>query len=272
MTLSQSDIQYHPSSQLLYASFDLIMGTRLEILLIGKEEAVARNVCSRISEEVCRLDKLMNKFDPESELFHVNKKAFLNPVTMSDELWTILTDCRRYYQLTSGYFDISLSDFSKVSFDESMHTISFSTNDIELDLGGYGKGYALRKIEHILREENVTCSLVNFGNSSVLAIGSHLYGDYWPVGITNPETGETVGTVQLKDNSMSTSGNSPGNPLHIKDPHSGAYYSGKELVTVVSSDPVDAEVLSTTLLIAPPESHQSILSHFNIDEYKVLPF
>lgn len=262
-------VDYYPASQLLYSSVTPVMGTRLELLFAGKEEDEAKLIWNEVFNEIFRLEKIMSRHDPASELFALNSQAIHSPTKVSDELWDILQECRKYYQLTLGLFDISLSNLNKVFLNETDRTVLFKEQDVRLDLGGYGKGYALRRINNILRSRDIDTALVNFGNSSVLAIGAHLYGDYWPVGISHPATGETLGSVCLKDNSMSTSGNTPSHPQHILNPHTGNYYKGKEIITILSPDPVDAEALSTSLLIADEEQRQTILSCFHIDGFKV---
>lgn len=261
---------YYRASQLLHGLAEPIMGTRLELLLIGKEKSVGEQIWNQITEEIQRLDRLMNRFDPESEIYALNSRISTMAVVVSDELWEILTDCYRYYQLTSGYFDISLQDFSSVEFNESNHTLSSSLKSLTLDLGGYGKGYALEKIKGILNSYGVENALVNFGNSSVLGVGTHIHGNYWAIGIQDPESGTDVGVVHLKESSMSTSGNSPRNQAHVINPMTQTVFTGRQLVTVHAPNALDAEVLSTALLVMETEERESVLSHFNIYEYLVI--
>jgi len=245
------------------------MGTRLELLFAGKSEEEANRIWHEVSDEIYRLDKIMSCYDQTGELFMVNQLAGQSAVKVKDELWNILQECRKYHRLTMGLFDISLTDLNKIIFNETNQTILFTNKNVKLDLGGYGKGYALRQINEILRSKGIQTALVNFGNSSVLGIGTHLYGDHWAIGITHPVTGETIGNIRLKDNSMSTSGNTPSHPQHILYPQTGTYYKGNEIVTVLSQDPVEAEVLSTSLLIADEKQREDILSRFIVDDFKV---
>ncbi|MDL2208661.1 FAD:protein FMN transferase [Parabacteroides sp. OttesenSCG-928-O15] len=260
---------YYPDSRLFHGLAEPIMGTRLEVLLIGKEKTAGEQIWAQLTDEIRAADRLMNKFNPESELYMVNSLFSMRPVAVSDALWDILTDCYRYYQLTSGYFDISLQDFSAVEFTESEHSVFSSLKGLTLDLGGYGKGYALEKVRGILESHEVESALVNFGNSSVLGVGTHVYGDHWPIGIQDPQSGKDIGLIHLKDSSMSTSGNSPRNPAHVINPHTQAPYIGRQLVTVHAPNALDAEVLSTALLVMEKQERESVLSHFNIYEYRV---
>jgi Membrane-associated lipoprotein involved in thiamine biosynthesis len=257
---------YYDSSRLLHGSLMNIMGTRLDVLLIGVKKAESVQIWSAVEKEVERLDKMLNKYDPESELFAVNAYAAQQPVPVKDELWAILEDCWRYWQLTMGYFDISLKDLKCVNLQREKQTVFFQNDAVQLDLGGYAKGYALEKIRKILLAKKVSQAFLNFGNSSVLAMGSHPHGENWKVGILDPYVPEKViGTVELNDNAMSTSGNMPQHSAHIINPHTGEYSNARRVVTIVAKNAVDAEALSTSLMIADEDVTRKILSNFQID-------
>ena len=110
---------------------------------------------------------------------------------------------------------------------------------------------------------------MNFGNSSVLAVGTHPCGAYWPVGLDNPFTKERVADLKLCDSSLSTSGNMPSHLRHIVNPHTGAFVEDKKMVSVVAKDPVVAEILTTAFMIADEERIPEIASQFDIYEKHV---
>lgn len=258
---------YYPTSRLFHGSISSIMGTQLDVLLIGGEEDFLRTVWQDLESEVVRLHKMLNRFDENSEVAHVNSEAGYYPVVVSEELWTILQDCRRYYELTKGYFDITLGDFSRMLFDETAKSVYFLSESMHIDLGGMGKGYALKKFHDIFIKNGIKCGLANFGNSSVLAVGSHPCGDYWPIGLNDPYTQQVIKVLKLKDDSLSISGNMPSHPKHIVNPLTGLYVEDHKMVSVVSADPVDAEVLTTTLmLLADEKTEKEICSNFEIRE------
>ena len=114
----------------------------------------------------------------------------------------------------------------------------------------------------MLRSKGITCAFVDFGSSSILGIGKHPYGDSWKVGVLDPYTRLQVREISLNDNSMSTSGNAPTYSGHIRDPRTGAVCQGKKLVTVISENPLDAEVHSNVLMIAGDDEREQILNNF----------
>lgn len=67
---------------------------------------------------------------------------------------------------------------------------------------------------------------------------------------------------------MSTSGNTPKYTGHIHNPSTGQAYSGSKLVSVVSTDPLDVEVLSTTFMLSDDSQIQQILSNFPEAHYE----
>ncbi|MDR1454250.1 MAG: FAD:protein FMN transferase [Tannerella sp.] len=259
---------YYPSSQLFHASVPLLMGTRLDMLLFGEDPAALDILCSRMEIEIRRVERLLNRFDPESALYRVNRDAAICPVGMAGELWTVLQDCRRYFEWTDGCFDITRGRFDAVEFDDVNRTV-FLKGRADFDLGGYGKGYALRQLRRLLEEEAVVRALINFGDSSVLAVGTHPHGDCWPVGIDNPCTGERTGVMRLRDCSLSVSGNRPARPAHIVNPETGVCVTGRKTVAVAAVDPVDAEALTTALMVAVPGKVENIVNRFKIIEYKL---
>ncbi|MDD2436303.1 MAG: FAD:protein FMN transferase [Massilibacteroides sp.] len=265
MTVSST---FTETAGLFYGSHIDIMGTKLEAVIVNSNKDKIAQCWKEIQEEVCRLDLLLNKFNPASELSSLNQKAKIRPVKVKEELWNILNDCREYYDKTNGYFDVSLLNYTHVVFDSREQTLFFKDKNTELDLGGYGKGYALEKIKQILLRSTISCALINFGNSSILAIGKHPYGDYWPIGIQNPYNPEkTLGIIQLNNNSMSTSGNMPNHPKHILNPHTQKYMEEAKLMVVQMNNAVDAEVLSTALMVVPPKNRDEIISHFNPETF-----
>jgi len=221
-------------------------------------------VWAKIITETERLYQMLNRFDASSEISRINREAITCPVELNDELWNILTDIKKYHHNTLGYFDISLHDFNKVILDSVNKTVTFAEKEISLDLGGYAKGYALEHIRELMLQVGVTQALVNFGNSSVLAVGSHPHGKCWGVGVDNPFLlGQQLRIYELYDKSLSISGNTPTHTEHIINPRSRKYSAERKLVSVVSTNAVEAEVLSTALMVADETSISFIKKIFS---------
>lgn len=258
---------YYTASTLFHGSLSSIMGTQLDVLLFGTDPDKLAVLWAKLESEVVRLDKMLNRFDPDSDVSRLNREAAVVPIPVKDELWNMLVDCRRYFLLTNGLFDITLYDFNAVFLSEKEKSVFFTVKNLSVDFGGYAKGYALQQIDRLLKKEGMERALVNFGNSSVLAIGSHPLGAYWQIGIDNPYcTGEQLRIVNLCNTSLSTSGNMPMHPRHIINPLTQEYIAERKIVSVVADNPVDAEVLTTVLMIAHEETIVGIAAKFDIKE------
>ena len=215
-----------------------IMGTRFDILLIHSDIDRLNTLWADIAYELERLDKILNRFDPHSEL------------------------CSYYYQTTSHLFDITLKDFSRIQLHEHSY-ISFTSPDISLDFGGFAKGYALKKIRKFIEQENISDAFANFGNSSILGIGHHPYGDCWKVSFLNPYNQSLLKEFDLQDTALSTSGNTLQYTGHIMNPLTGIFNEQRKASSILSPDPLEAEVLSTVWMIANEQEQKKISEKFN---------
>ena len=197
---------YYDSSSMFHGFLPDIMGTRFDIVIIGKGKSETEEVWGKICSELRRLERMLNRFDKESEVTQINLNASRHPVEVSDEMWAILMDCRYYHLATSGLFDITLKDFSKVIFNENHRSVYFSLKDMHLDFGGYAKGYALNKLKNILLAADIRQCFADFGNSSILAQTSSIW-HFMESRHKNPFVeGEIMDEIELRDESMSSSG------------------------------------------------------------------
>ena len=129
-----------------------------------------------------------------------------------------------------------------------------------LDLGGIGKGYAAGRCKEILKAHGVTSALLSLGGN-VSALGSKPDGTAWTVAIEDPDGGAYLGTVQITDQCVVTSGGYQRyfeqdgvRYWHILDPETGKpARSGMKSVTIVSADDALADALSTALFVMGPE-------------------
>jgi thiamine biosynthesis lipoprotein len=240
------------------------MATLFEAWLVGDDAEHLAAVGEAALDEVSRIERLLSRHDPAADLARVNREAAGGPVRIDRELFAILLDCRARFEQTDGYFDACTPlatgthpgppRFAEdVCLDEKVRTVAFVDPRTSLDLGGYGKGYALDAAGRILVEFGVRSALLHGGTSSILVRG-HPEGDTaWPIGIRDPfggEAGDEVAQIPLSDCCVSSSAAlDPGSHLSdIIDPTSGRPLDRQAGCTVVAPTAVDAEVFSTALL------------------------
>lgn len=258
---------YYEESKMFHGALKNIMGTRFDILIIDQIRLKSREIWGEIAFELRRLDQLFNRFDEVSETSKINREAALAPVQVSPEMWFVLQNCRQYYRRTLKLFDITLNDFSKVVLDENDHSVSFSQEDITLDFGGYAKGYALVKIRDLIARSEVQHCFIDFGNSSIMGIGHHPYGDAWKVSFENPYNRAVVlDEITLQYMALSVSGNTPSYTGHIVRPDSRKPVKEHKAVSVMSENPLDAEILSTVLMIATDREKKQLSENFTTQQ------
>ena len=121
---------------------------------------------------------------------------------------------------------------------------------VQLDFGGYAKGYALDRAAEILRGEGIRNALINVGGNAI-ALGRH-GGRPWRVALESPRGNGILATLELNDGeAIGTSGDyrryyeiDGKRYAHIIDPRTGYPVAGVESVTVLVSAGEGAGVLS----------------------------
>ncbi len=254
------------------------MGATFSIVLYGQDGACMEAAVRSAFEEVGRIERLLSVYRPDSELSDVNRIAGQKAVRVSPELYRLLTDCLECSRQSEGAFDITVGPllkawgffqdkgrmpeeaelaeaFSRVGYrhlhlDPEAQTVRFGKPGMQINAGGFGKGYAVDRAVDTLRAHGFDTGLVAGAGSSIYGLGappSEPRG--WRVDIPDPkEPGQPVETVFLRDMSISTSGSreksfwSGGRIYsHIMDPRNGFPASGISLVSVVAPRTLDSE-------------------------------
>jgi len=120
----------------------------------------------------------------------------------------------------------------------------FSNNKfVQIDLGGYAKGYALERAAGLLRKRGMHNALINVGGN-ILALGQH-GKRAWRVGIQHPRKSGALATLELHDGeAIGTSGDyqryfmlGDTRYCHLIDPRSGYPTQGVQAVTILIKPP-----------------------------------
>ena len=270
-------------AQAQFFSMDTVMSIR--VYSEGGEDAL-----QAARQEIEGLDKLLSRTDPDSQISLLNSHAGDGTlVSLDTQVVQLLSFAKSVSQLVPGCFDITIApvmdawgftteerhvpsdqdlaaamalvDSGKLTVDEAASAARLEQAGMEVDLGAVAKGFAAGRADAVLREQGVTSALLDLGGN-VTTIGSKLDGSAWQVAVKDPQnTSEALCVLSLEDQTASTSGGyeryfeENGQTYHhIIDPETG-YPAGSGLlsVTVISSDPMLADALSTTLFVAGPE-------------------
>lgn len=233
-------------------------------------------------DEINRLDGLISVGDEGSEIYQVNTTG---SGVLSPELGYLVERSLELYESTDGLFDIAiypimdewgfttenykvpdeaalqnlltLTDASKINYDEESGEITFDMEGMQIDLGGIAKGYTSARIMDIYKEYGIRSGLVSLGGN-VQLLGTKTDGSLWRVAIQSPgDDSDYIGVLSASDVAVITSGGyeryfeQDGKTYHhIIDPRTGyPSDSGLLSVTIVSDDGTLADGLSTSLFI-----------------------
>jgi thiamine biosynthesis lipoprotein len=124
-----------------------------------------------------------------------------------------------------------------------------------IDFGGIGKGYALDRLAALLRAQGVTNAMLDFGQSSIWALGTPPDAQGWRLLVQQPN-GRHAGIITLHDQALSLSA-SLGQSFvangqrygHVIDPRTGEPLRRDLLACVIAPSAAQAEALSKALLI-----------------------
>lgn len=237
-----------------------VMGTRMDFIAPGVDEESAAAVWKEVGDLAFRLDATFNRFSTESEVWAFNNCEKDVPFEVSDDFIDLLERAVSFWYDTEGLFDITKGKMLDLQVDGK--TLVKRSPDVRLDFGGIAKGYVLEKTEEILRAGGLESAFVNFGNSTILALGHHPFGDCWKVSLPDPYGGKQLKEFNLRDSSLSTSGNTPGYSGHIVHPVTGMPVTERRVTAVLGKSPLVAEILSTVLMMADEGQKKRLLRRF----------
>ena len=268
-----------------------IMACRVEIVLPGEFSAHLA-IARAALDEGDRLEEVMTIFRDTSELTRLNRAAHLRPVRAGEELFSVLLQSAELSDGTEGAFDITSAPLSEcwgflrregrlppddaidgararvgmhlVELDPNQQTVHFRRDDVALNLGSIGKGFALDRMGHFLRREGVDHALISAGSSSILAIGG--MPRPWDIHLRSMVTGERLARLHVSNGAVGTSG--AGEQFfavdgvrygHVIDPRTGWPASGVLSASVITSSAAAADALSTAFLIGGRGSRGALL-------------
>jgi len=252
----------------LYQEQGYVFGTLVEISVYGEPEQTARQAVSEVMQEFQRLHNMLHAWQP-SELSDMNAAfARKDGAAISAELAEILQDATLLSQQSQGLFNPAIGglvqlwgfhsdEFKSVQPDVRQIARWVAANprmsditivngraksrnkSVQVDLGGYAKGYALDRAAELMRKHGIHNALINIGGN-VMAMGRH-GKRAWRVGIQHPRKPGALATLDLQDGeAIGTSGDYQryfmvGNMryCHLIDPNSGYPMQGVQSVSVL---------------------------------------
>lgn len=232
------------------------------------------------------------RFDEQSELsrFNASRGGKVSP-----ELFLLLRECRRFYELTEGVFDPSIlpvlirigyeggsdiqspaseqrDSFGQLIFDEAGCIVRKPEN-VLIDLGGIGKGYIVDRVADELSKKYANGIVDAGGDMRIFGSDRERNLEHWVIDVENPlDASQSLVTLLLTDCAVATSGTSrkhwqkEGQAYHhLIDPLYGtSAETGITQVTVIALRATEADVFAKMLFILGPERGQAFASEKNI--------
>jgi thiamine biosynthesis lipoprotein len=252
------------------------MGTVFEIFI---DEHDRRYACQAADEafRLCdALEQVLSHFIANSDVSRISALHKNESTKVSPETFACLEHCKHLYAMTAGVFDVTIGSLMNVwlnedktlrrpaaselvkarqrtgmdllELDQSGFTVKVLSDNLAIDLGGYGKGYAVDRMAESLREWSISRFLIHGGKSSLLASDPPAEADGWPIYLTDPDDSTNlIKELVLVNNAVGASGLLKG--FHIIDPRTAQPVLRQRAVWVFATDAALADALSTAFMI-----------------------
>jgi thiamine biosynthesis lipoprotein len=256
----------------------LHMGVRVRIVLYAEEQSQARAAAEAAFRRFAELDATLSDYRNDSELNRLCARAGGGPVSVSRDLFVVLSRAREVAKRTGGAFDPTARPlvelwraarrtgelpaqeaverertfvgWSRLHLNPKSQTAELLDPGMRLDLGGIAKGYACDEALRAIRAAGVRSALVEAGGD--IALSEPPPGESgWAIRIAS--LGETL---KLANCGISSSGDEVQfveiggkRYSHILDPRTGAALTEGWTVTLVGPDAFTTDPWATALSV-----------------------
>ena len=265
------------------------MGSRFDITVVAEDSIKGNEFIDLAVSEIKRIESLISSWDATTQTSEINRNAGIQPVKVSEELYTLIGRAMEISKLTDGAFDISYASMDRIwKFDGSMTTmpseekikasvskvgykniildpenltVFLKLEGMKIGFGAIGKGYAADKAKKLLMDKGVPAGIIN-ASGDMNTWGKQSNGEDWKVAITNPmDKNKAFGLLPMKEGAVVTSGNYEKYVVfegkrysHIIDPRTGYPTNGILSVTVFSPKAELADALATSIFVMGVET------------------
>ncbi len=221
--------------------------------------------------ELCEYyDKLFSKTVEDSDVSRLNS---LGAYAVSEDTLRLIKSTSAYSERTRGKFDVTIGSVSdlwdfndgviptEASIASALEKVDYkkiktsgktvNLNGAKIDLGGCAKGFVADKLREFFENKEVEKAVINLGGNL------YIMGGPIDVGVKNPFGEGNMATLRVVNHAVVTAGTyercftrDGKNYHHILDTKTG-YPADTNLVsvTVISDSALEADILSTSLVI-----------------------
>ncbi|MBI3566963.1 MAG: FAD:protein FMN transferase [Gemmatimonadetes bacterium] len=265
-----------------------LMGTIAELQVAHRDERYAEAAIDAAIAELQRVEAMMSRFLPTSDIGRANLGAASDGVTITAETAEVIRAALAWSEASNGRFDPAVGRVSEVWDVLNRHepppadavrplakrgfwrqldvstfggapAIRFASDDLHLDLGAIAKGYGIDRATQLLRDRKIAHAIVTVGGD-LYALGGSPEGGPWSVGIRDPhDLKGIVQTLEVEDRAVATSGDYERffrfhgvRYHHLMDPETAApRRTMYHSATVLASRAMDADGASTSVFGLP---------------------
>ncbi len=257
------------------------MACPCEILVETNDLALSTELTQLAFAEARRIEHKFSRYRKDN-IIHTINSSHGECITVDDETALMLNFAEQCYELSEGKFDVTSGILRAVwKFDGSdnlpsqkniisllpyigWNKVSWQSpiiclpEQMEIDLGGIGKEYAVDSSVKLLSEKTAHSFLVNYGGDIACA-KPRSHEQPWVIGVDDPaNTGEaSAGAISLFQGGLATSGDARRYLLkdgkrysHILNPKTGyPVENAPRSVTVIANTCIEAGMLSTFAML-----------------------
>jgi thiamine biosynthesis lipoprotein len=278
----------------------LDFGTVIEITLIVDHPKTAENILLEIETRLASYRQQWHAWE-DSDLTRFNAQLVQSKaVQIPQSLEPLLLLSKQYHQKTLGLFNPAMGKLIAAygfhdrpanlesiaryrSHIPTMGDLKIEDRraramhpDLQIDLGGIAKGYAVGLLSDYLDQAGITDYIVNAGGD--LQTSGSKRGKPWRLGIQNPFAPGAIAEIELKGRySLFTSGNyrrsyyqGSRRVHHIINPENGSASKGQSSATVLANNPVLADVAATALMIDGWQRHRQLAQSLPVSDYLIV--
>jgi thiamine biosynthesis lipoprotein len=271
---------------------EIVMGVKARIVLYAPDEGSGRRAARAAFDRMSDLDAVMSDYRPESELMQACRRAGRGPVRISADLCGVLDRARTVSEASGGAFDVTVGPLAglwrqaradgrppdhtaidlaraqvgwrNMVVDRRSRTLELVQADMQLDLGGIGKGFAADEALAVLAQADFSRCLVDLGGD-IAAGDPPPDADGWRIALAS----DPALVLMLAGAAVATSGDAEqfletgaGRHSHIIDPRSGQALADRTAVTVIGPDAATADALASAISVLGADEGLALLDRF----------
>jgi thiamine biosynthesis lipoprotein len=274
------------------------MGTLLDITLFAPSQSEGREILNDTFSIAERLDSALSAWKPESpvSVFNRDTSTALRPV--DPDLYAVVVRSQELSRATDQAFTIGVRPLVEMwkaaaksgvapspsavahvkALTSPSNIISSPPSNlgkryptVRIETGGIGKGYAVDAMRNYLKAHGVQHAFINFGRSSIAALGAPPGASGWKMELALTES-SSEGTIELRDQTLSVS-RAKGTPFvmngveyaHIFDPRTGTPVKTARGAAVRGPSATDGEAFVKYLVIRGAPSASLALKWGDVD-------